>query len=284
MPFTFWPQPTALLWICMGIFIMLLFGVMLHGIVWFVMDMYHENCYSCEKEMPILQRRLTEYERQLNITNKEHERKLNIINAEHRRQLNKAEMEHKKQIGVFHERETIISNQAHLIKRFRYEMYEAEKSMDQYIANLEKYHELEATSISWFSSLSREDEEYMYRLRDYLELERVSEVNLKAATVIVRQGTEQTLKILSSVLEHLEVALNEIDIDEMKRLQTVLNEMEHSAVLNSQMKYVKSRIINELQARGVFYWISSAFYNLIMATLSKMDMELVAKILRIILQ
>ena len=281
MPFTSWPQPTTLFWICIGI---LLFAILLQEIIWFMMNRYHKNCYSCEKQMPIFQSKLTECERQLNIRNKEHERNLNIINAQYRRQLNKTEMEHKKQIGIFHERETIISNQAHLIKRFRYEMYEAQKPMDQFIANLEKYRELEATSKGWFSSLSREEEEYMHRLRDYLELDRVSDVDLKAATVIVRQGTEQTLKILSSVLEQLEVALSEIDIDEMKRLQTVLNEMEHSAVLNSQMKHVKARIINDLQARGVFHRVSSAFYDIIMATLSKMDMQLVVKILGIIIQ
>lgn len=291
MPLTFLPG-TTLLWICMEMVLLLLFSILLCGVVWFVMNRYHENCYSCEEQMPILQNRLREYERQMNIinkeherqmniTNKEHERHLNIMNAKHKRELNKAEAEYKRQIDIMYEREMVIINQAHLIKRFRSEMHEAQKSMDQYVANIDKYRELEATSKSWLYSLSREEEEYMNRLRDYLGLDRISDLDLKGAAVIVRQGAEQTLKILSSWLEQLEVALSKMDIDKMKQLQTILNEMEDFAVLNSQMECVRSRITNELQAKGAFYQISSAFYNLIIATL---DMQLVIKILKIMMQ
>ena len=55
------------------------------------------------------------------------------------------------------DRQLVISNQVHLINTFRHEMYTAERSTNQYIANIEKYCELKAIDDSWFYSLSRSE-------------------------------------------------------------------------------------------------------------------------------
>ena len=230
-----------------------------------------------------------EHERQLNSINEEHKKQLNMQNEEHKKQLNEAEMKCKKQIDIMKEREMVISNQVHLIKRFKVGMDEAQKSMDQYIISIEKYCDLKAKSNSIFKTylLSREEEDQMYRLRDYLQLEAygISDVDLKTATVIVRQSTKETQKILSSLLKKLEDALINKDIGKMKRLQG-MSEMESSAVLNSHMEHVKLRIISssrELQARGVFDQIFSALYDFLMETMSDIGIPLLKKIFRGIL-
>ena len=253
-----------MVWILIGMVTMLVFGVVLYGMVWIVMDMYHENCHLCGKQMNVMHKRETDYRRQIAI-------------------MEEREMECKKEIDSMRKREKVISNQVHLITTFRQGMYEAQRSMDQYVATIEKYCELKATHDSWFYSLTREQENYMYRLRHYLGLDEY--INVKAATVIVRQYSEQTQKILHVLLEELEDALSKMNISEMKLLQEAMNdhEMHLSTLLETQMTHVKSNIISrsrELQVRGPFHQISSLFYEVLKETIS---IPLVAKFIKSII-
>ena len=178
-------------------------------------------------------------------------------------------------------KQMIINNQVHLINTFRRDMYIAQRSADRYVVSIEEYCELKAIDNSWFYSLNRQQKDHMHRLRDYLGLDEIPDV--KIATAIVRQVSEQTLKVMSLQLTVLEDALGEMDIEKMRQLQEVMSKVEFSTFSKMQMEYIKSEIIStsrELQARGALYQIFSVFYDFLMAIVSKIAVPMATKLLQ----
>ena len=123
-----------------------------------------------------------------------------------------------------YDKRMVITKQANLISSFRKNMHEAQRSADQYVASIEKYCELKAIDDSWFYSLNSREKHQMYQLRDFLGMDDISDVNM--ATAIVRQVSEQVLKIMSKQLTELEDALRKEDIEEMRQLQDVISKIE----------------------------------------------------------
>lgn len=180
----------------------------------------------------------------------------------------------------WYDKQMVITNQIHLISTFRHEINEAQRSTNQYVANIEKYCELKAIDDSWFYSLSKQQKDHMHQLRDYLGFSEIPNVNL--ATAIVRQVSEQTLNILSLQLEMLEDALGKMDIEKMRELQEVMNKLQLSTFSKIQMERIKSEIIStsrELQAKGVLSQIFSVFYDFLMTIVSDIAMPLATKLL-----
>ena len=249
-------------WIIAGMTIMLIFGALLYGVIWFVMDRYHENCYLCGKQMDVMRNR----ESELLATMDEYEEQIDDCIEQN---------------DNMHKREEVISNQVNLITTFRQGIYEVQRSMDQYIATIEKYRELKAADNSWFYSLTIEQKNYMYRLRNYLDLG--ENVNLKAATVIVRRYSEQTQRILTVQLIELENALSKMNISEMEQLQVDMNEMHLSNLLETHMTRAKSNILSmsrELQVRGAFNQIFSLLYDFLEAAInSPLVLEIIKKVM-----
>ena len=185
--------------------------------------------------------------------------------------------------GVYRlcDKQMIINNHVHLINTFRRDMYIAQWSADRYVVSIEEYCELKAIDNSWFYSLNRQQKDHMHRLRDYLGLDEIPDV--KIATAIVRQVSEQMLKVMSLQLTVLEDALGEMDIEKMRQLQEVMSKVEFSTFSKMQMEYVKSEIIStsrELQARGALYQIFSVFYDFLMAIVSKIAVPMATKLLQ----
>ena len=182
--------------------------------------------------------------------------------------------------GIYrlYDRQMIIRNQVQLINTFKYEIFEVQRSMNQYVASIEKYCELKAIDDSWFYSLTNQERHHMYQLRDYLGLDEIPDVNV--ATTIVKQISEQTLKILSSQLAILEEALGKLDIEKMRQLQQITKETEHSvaAFSKKQMDHIRSEIISssrELQARGIW----SVCFDYVIKLLEKIGVPLATKLI-----
>ena len=113
----------------------------------------------------------------------------------------------------------------------------------------------------------------MYQLEDDLGLGEIPDVNI--AVNIVKQVSEQTIKILSTQLEILEDALEEMDIDKMKQLQKELNKVHLSTFIETQKDKMKENIMStshELQVSsgGVLWQIASLFYNVLKFVYSKL--------------
>ena len=171
-----------------------------------------------------------------------------------------------------HERQQIINKQTQLIERFEQAIDETERSTHQYVADIKEYCYLKEIDESWFTWLSTKEKARMHQLEDNLGLHEIPDANI--AINIVTQVSEQTLMILSSQLEKLQDALDEMDIDKMKCLQRDMSKMQLSTFLRRQTDRMKSKIVSTsraLQKRsgGTFWKLASLFYNVLMTVISK---------------
>ena len=154
-----------------------------------------------------------------------------------------------------------ISNQIHLINKIKEGIDEVKRSTDQYVDSLKEYCELKAIDDSWFSSLSEQQKNRMYQLREYLGFDVSFDVN--AATNIVRKTSEEVVKILSLQLSELENVLYDMNLEEMKKLQKEINKKDlpkehiHESIksqitrnMNERIRSQKTSKSTELQARG----------------------------------
>ena len=183
-----------------------------------------------------------------------------------------------------YDKRMVITKQANLISSFRKNMHEIQRSADQYVASIEKYCELKAIDDSWFYSLNSREKHQMYQLRDFLGMDDIPDVNM--ATAIVRQVSEQVLKIMSKQLTELEDALRKEDIEEMRQLQDVISKIEFSYFLKRQMEHVKSEIISSsraIQRRGALYQLFSVFYDFLVSVVSKLAVPLATKLFEIMI-
>ena len=170
------------------------------------------------------------------------------------------------------ERQIVTSNQMKLIDKFRLAKYETQRSTDQYIANIREYFYLKEIDNSWFLWLNPQQKFRMYQLEDDLGL---GEIDENIVVNIVKQVSEQTIKKLSTQLEILEDALDEMDINKMKKLQKELNEVHLSTFIDTQTDNMKEKIIStsrELQVRsgGTLWQIASLFYHVLKFVYSKL--------------
>ena len=184
MSFPFWPWNNMIIWICIGMVTILVFGMIAIGMVWLMTHMHNENCEFCERKMPIIQDNLMKCKQQL-------------------KTMNKAEMECKSQIDIMHKRKRVISNQVYLINGLRQGLFEVQRSADQYVADIEKCCELKATDDSWFYSLSKSERDHMYRLKHYLGVN--EHVDKRFAVATVGQESEGALNIINSAIKNLKM-------------------------------------------------------------------------------
>lgn len=174
---------------------------------------------------------------------------------------------------IMREREMVINRQRHLVSRLREVMHEIQRSADQYVASITEYCYLKEIDNSWFDWLSRQQEARMYQLENYLGLDECPDVNL--AVNVVKQTSDKALRALSFKLGELEDALDEMDINKMKKLQKEMNTMELSTFLNRQTDFMKSQLVStsralQVKSRGGALWqIAALFYNILKAVYSR---------------
>ena len=182
-----------------------------------------------------------------------------------------------------------ISNQAHFINEIKEGIDEVKRSTDQYVDSLEKYCKLKSldSSCSWpwpwpcVSSLSEQQKDRMYQLREYLGLDVSLDANV--ATSIVRETSEEVVEILSLQLSELEKVLNDINLEEMKKLQ---KEKSKKELLKEHHEHIKLQIKNkstELQARGgtLYQMVCDFLLSILMKLINKIIHQFLSELLHI---
>ena len=211
------------------------------------------------------------------------------------KQMDDQQIEYERQIAVLHEKQrshdkeiamceekTVISNHVDVINRLRLMKCETRRLTDQYVFNIEKYHDLQTIDDSYTWSLTPEQRNHMHKLRNYLGLGENYEIpDLNAVTNMVKLVSEKTMKVLSFQLEILEDALGEMDIKKMSKLQMDVNIMNLSTFIKHQFENIKLGIISlsrEMQASGVLFQISIVFCDHLLPTLSKIAVSVATNV------
>ena len=268
-------------------------------------EIMYEQQQEYEQQIAVMNEKQQEYEQQMNVMNEkeqEYKRQIAVMNEqqlEYKRQMNvmnEKEQEYKRQIAIMNEkqqgykievalceRNSIISKQLELINRLKLIKCETQRSIDDYIAKLEKYFELKAIDDSWTTSLSEDQRNVMHELRNSLGLDEDMEIpDVKDVTAIVQQASEEILMVVSSLIETLQDALEEMDIEKMRQLQKEINIKQLSSFLKMQFKQIKLKILSssdKVQRRGILYQISVVFCDYVIPVLSNIAVSVVTKIL-----
>ena len=151
----------------------------------------------------------------------------------------------------------VFSRQRHLISIFNLEISNIKLQTEQLIAKLRRYHELKER----WPLLSLEKDE-ITQLEDDLGLDSGVVPDYDDSAEFTRQICEETSELLSSQVTKLEDALNEKNIEKMRKLQNYM-ELHISTFLEDQMKRIKKRYKSskKLHQKGVLYRMLSIVYD-----------------------
>ena len=182
---------------------------------------------------------------------------------------------HEKEVML--ERKLVINKQMHIIEMIRQGINEAHRLRDHHIARLREYSFLKEKSDDWFDWLTTEQNARMNQLEnDYVDFGETLNVNV--AMDIVKRDSEKMVTFFSSQLEVLEDALDEMDIEKMKKCQKEMKKqhVHIPSFFQMQTEHIKSNIRSSsnaraLQTRGRLAKVAALFYNIFMTFYSSLS-------------